>query len=418
MLDAASPYAEIEAVAARLQQRIDANDNGDRFVEDLSATSAQATDWFKEAAGAVADLIEAHESSAPSERDVVDRKAASDDPESLRKRLSAYLERRYPSLPSPAVTCLSVIPGGRAKLTALIELAANDLLPTRLVLRLDTPAGFTGTAVAGEFPLLKMLHEKGLAVPRPILCESGVEALGGGFIIMTEVENAVAAGAPFPEERHAGGADNMGPAFGHEAAAFLAKLHSASNMPAASDGSRLNELSADPSTMVEDYYTRWRSIPRPPLYSLITDLGFAWLRSHPLPADRPIGIVHGDFGAHNMLARDGHLAAVVDWELSHEGDPAEDLGYCRLMLANDLLPWSEFVAAYIDAGGDSRACDTHAVGYFGIWAHVKNGVISSVLRDQIMSGAPIDIELVGGHWHFFHRINQYGARELMLAIDN
>ena len=74
--------------------------------------------------------------------------------------------------------------------------------------------------------------------------------------------------------------------------------------------------------------------------------------------------------------------------------------------------------AYIDAGGDSRACDTHAVGYFGIWAHVKNGVISSVLRDQIMSGAPIDIELVGGHWHFFHRINQYGARELMLAIDN
>ena len=79
-----------------------------------------------------------------------------------------------------------------------------------------------------------------------------------------------------------------------------------------------------------------------------------------------------------MLARDGHLAAVVDWELSHEGDPAEDLGYCRLMLANDLLPWSEFVAAYIDAGGDSRACDTHAVGYFGIWAHVKNGVISSV----------------------------------------
>ena len=53
----------------------------------------------------------------------------------------------------------------------------------------------------------------------------------------------------------------------------------------------------------------------------VADLGFAWLDAHPLGTDRPLCLRHGDTGSHNMMSRDGHLAALIDWELAHIGDP-------------------------------------------------------------------------------------------------
>ena len=46
------------------------------------------------------------------------------------------------------------------------------------------------------------------------------------------------------------------------------------------------------------------------------------------PAQGPARIVHGDYGLHNTLVgADGHIAAVVDWEISTLGDPLADLAY-------------------------------------------------------------------------------------------
>lgn len=45
------------------------------------------------------------------------------------------------------------------------------------------------------------------------------------------------------------------------------------------------------------------------------------------PAPRPHTVVHGDFRLGNMLVDKSGIAAVLDWELVHLGDPLEDLGY-------------------------------------------------------------------------------------------
>jgi aminoglycoside phosphotransferase (APT) family kinase protein len=45
------------------------------------------------------------------------------------------------------------------------------------------------------------------------------------------------------------------------------------------------------------------------------------------PARRPQALVHGDFRLGNMLIDERGIAAVLDWELVHLGDPLEDLGY-------------------------------------------------------------------------------------------
>ena len=46
------------------------------------------------------------------------------------------------------------------------------------------------------------------------------------------------------------------------------------------------------------------------------------------PEQGPARIVHGDYGLHNtLIGADGHIAAVVDWEISTLGDPLADLAY-------------------------------------------------------------------------------------------
>ena len=47
-----------------------------------------------------------------------------------------------------------------------------------------------------------------------------------------------------------------------------------------------------------------------------------------LPTQGPARVVHGDYGVHNvMIAADGSVAAVLDWEIGTLGDPLADFAY-------------------------------------------------------------------------------------------
>jgi len=88
------------------------------------------------------------------------------------------------------------------------------------------------------------------------------------------------------------------------------------------------------------------------------DFALRWLESHrPEPTGR--GIVHGDFRLGNLMVDGDGLAAVLDWELVHLGDPAEDLGWFCVRAwrfgasppAAGLGERSELLDAYAAAGG-------------------------------------------------------------------
>lgn len=66
---------------------------------------------------------------------------------------------------------------------------------------------------------------------------------------------------------------------------------------------------------------RVRLSPEPELRYVIS-----WLREH-APSNDMVTLVHGDFKPGNVLVRDGHVTAVLDWETVHLGDPHEDLGW-------------------------------------------------------------------------------------------
>src|SRR3546814_3439208 len=56
------------------------------------------------------------------------------------------------------------------------------------------------------------------------------------------------------------------------------------------------------------------------------ELGFRWLEAN-RPATTTVGVVHGAFRLGNLLVDQEGLRAVLDWELTHLGDPLEDLGW-------------------------------------------------------------------------------------------
>jgi aminoglycoside phosphotransferase (APT) family kinase protein len=56
------------------------------------------------------------------------------------------------------------------------------------------------------------------------------------------------------------------------------------------------------------------------------ELAFRWLESH-RPPPMPATVVHGDYRLGNVIVDEHGLAAAIDWELAHLGDPAEDLGW-------------------------------------------------------------------------------------------
>lgn len=90
-------------------------------------------------------------------------------------------------------------------------------------------------------------------------------------------------------------------------------------------------------------------------------LGLAWLRAN-LPAPGPLCVVHGDLRIGNVMAHDGHLSGVLDWELAHLGDGHEDLAYgCMTVwrfgrldkLGLGLTDLPRLVRAYEAAGGEA-----------------------------------------------------------------
>ena len=70
-------------------------------------------------------------------------------------------------------------------------------------------------------------------------------------------------------------------------------------------------------------------------------------------ARRARRLVHGDYWPGNTVWHRGRLGGTVDWERARRGDPAQDVGRCRLDLTLLAGPAAadEFLAAYEAAAG-------------------------------------------------------------------
>lgn len=95
-----------------------------------------------------------------------------------------------------------------------------------------------------------------------------------------------------------------------------------------------------------------------------------WLRRNVPAADEPTRLVQGDTGPGNFLFDDGHVVAIVDWELAHLGDPMDDIAWLTLRTAQDAFPdLPARLREYEALSG--RSVDDDRVAYYQLMAETK-----------------------------------------------
>jgi aminoglycoside phosphotransferase (APT) family kinase protein len=97
----------------------------------------------------------------------------------------------------------------------------------------------------------------------------------------------------------------------------------------------------------------------------LLELGRWWLHANVPRGDRRVSLVQADTGPGQFMFADGHLTALIDWELSHIGDPMLDLGVIRMR--NMLYPTGSLVApiAYYEQVS-GRAIDWPALRFYTV----------------------------------------------------
>lgn len=228
-------------------------------------------------------------------------------------RLDATLQRLIPGYQGPSKATL--FKGGQSNPTYLIEAASGAY-----VLRRKPPGPLLPSAhqIEREARVMTALGTVGFPVPRihGLVDDPGV--IGSAFYVMDKVEGEVVWEPHMPaatvnQRRATYAAMN----------ATLARLHTFD--PGAlglGDFGRAEGYVARQVKRWSQQYAVSATEDIPAMDRLI-----AWLPDH-LPPAGPAAIVHGDFRLDNLiLAPDGQVRAVLDWELATLGDPIADFAY-------------------------------------------------------------------------------------------
>ena len=101
---------------------------------------------------------------------------------------------------------------------------------------------------------------------------------------------------------------------------MLARIHAVD--PVATGLDRALKVVA-PADLVRQTWVHYQSFQTP---QPMIDYTAQWLLAH-LPPPVPPALTHADFRNGNLMVGPGGLVGVLDWEISHLGDPMRDLGW-------------------------------------------------------------------------------------------
>lgn len=140
----------------------------------------------------------------------------------------------------------------------------------------------------------------------------------------------------------------------------------------------LGDADEPPSQRIQDNLAQWRQTNLAAGIDPILQVALFWLAGN-VPDDRgPAVVLHGDAGPGNFLFDGDTIAAVVDWEFAHLGDPMEDLAQIWVRsLIQPFVPMAEVFAAYEAASGTS--VDVARVKYHRLYFQLSFMVPSAAL---------------------------------------
>jgi aminoglycoside phosphotransferase (APT) family kinase protein len=285
----------------------------------------------------------------------------------------------------PAEVSITRIPGGASRQTFLVESQDGSW-----VLRRDPPGAGSFVPLEVEFRVVHAARAAGVPVPKPIRFESEGGPFESAGYLMEHVHGTSVAPRVLRREELAEARRRL-PA---QLAEALARVHAID--PASIDG--LPGPGGDPALDACELWEQQLDAVGEPLPAV--EAGLRWLRLNaPAPRERP-ALVHGDFRLGNFIVDREGLAAVIDWELCHAGDPAEDIAWLCIRswrFGNDERPVAglgalgEFLDAYERAGGGRP--DPERLRWWEAMGNVKWAVICAHQASDHLTGARRSHEL-------------------------
>jgi aminoglycoside phosphotransferase (APT) family kinase protein len=308
-----------------------------------------------------------------------ERAAHSREPTQDIAALSDYMSRVFDT--PVRVRSLETMALGYSKSTLLAALHSGEArVPATVVLRIDRKFNYLATTVLDEYPILKVLHARGIPVPCPYALEPSGGVLGEPFLVLERIRGQnIGSHFRFPAQNRP---------LARKLAAVLARIHS---VPIEEFGAKLKHAADNPrqelQAEVDRAYEEWTKLR---LVSPVIEAAFGWLRRNVSLAEGPRGLVHGDFSLSNVLI-DEHeeVVGILDWEFAHSGNPLADVGWFY-MAATHLAGWEYFLEAYRQAGGWRGS--GRQLAFFVLWGALRLAVISHQVESGFEEGRSADIK--------------------------
>lgn len=242
----------------------------------------------------------------------------------------------------------------------------------------------TAVTLATEAKVIRLAAKAGVPVPPVPYVLEEKDHLGPGYL-MGRVEGETIARKVLRDEQFADARTKMARQCGR----ILAAIH-------AIDKAAVPDLTVVPPRAQFDQYREIYDsydYPHP-----VFEVAFKWLEER-LPDAPALTLVHGDFRHGNLMIGPDGVRAVLDWELTHIGDPAEDLGWICVnswrfgetkKVVGGFGDVADLVAGYAEAGGKNMTADR--VKFWEMFGTLKWGIICMTMYQAFAQGADRTVE--------------------------
>jgi aminoglycoside phosphotransferase (APT) family kinase protein len=311
---------------------------------------------------------------------------ASASPAGLPPGEASVLERALRRVLDGEVRHVRQISGGASRVTSAFDLVAADGTSRPLVIQQDRGKGIAGPGrVRGEVALLRAAGAAGVPAPGVVTFgDDEADGLGHGWLVVERME-----GETIPRKilRDAEWAHARA-VLTTQCARALAAIHAldlehTEGLAALTDHDPLS----DPLSLLDSF-----GDTRPAI-----EFGARWLTRNRPPQARQVP-VHGDFRLGNLMIGSDGLRAVLDWELAHIGDAAEDLAWLSAPAWRFGGPGQvggfgdvdELLDAYVAAGGE--LIDPDRFRWWSVYATVKWATICAMQGSAHLRGTTPSVE--------------------------
>jgi aminoglycoside phosphotransferase (APT) family kinase protein len=219
-------------------------------------------------------------------------------------------------------------------------------------------------------------------VPAPELYDHGDGTLGQAYLLMERLEGQTIPRRLLRDEPYAEARPRLARRLGE----VLARIHRV-------DPDQIPGLpKVDALGQLKELYQAFAE-PRPAM-----EIGLQWLEAH-RPAPVKDTLVHGDFRTGNLMIDTDGLTGVLDWELTHRGDPRQDLGWLCTKAwrfgspepVGGFGPRDDLMAGYAEGGGTPP--DEETQRWWELYGTIRWGLLCRRQAERYLAEDEPSIEL-------------------------